>query len=93
MLEVEVVYVSESQALFQKKLQLNDGASVEDALHASALYTEYPECKTMALAIFSQPATPEQCLAPFDRIEVLRPLQIDPMDKRRMRAERRQSKK
>jgi len=91
MLEVEVVYVSETQVLFQKKLQLEAGACVQDALESSDLYAEFPECRGMTLAIYSQPAKPEQDLAQHDRIEVLRPLQIDPMDKRRMRAERRRS--
>ncbi|MCR6496248.1 RnfH family protein [Thermomonas sp. S9] len=59
------------------------GAVVADALAAAgwALDTEF-----VALAVFGQTAGPQTPLEEGDRIELLRPLQCDPMQARRRRA-------
>ncbi|MEO6104771.1 MAG: RnfH family protein [Pseudoxanthomonas sp.] len=67
-------------------VSLADGARVEDALAASGW-----ECdqESTGLAVFGLAATRDALLRDGDRIELLRPLQLDPKQARRVRAERR----
>lgn len=65
-------------------LELPPGATVAEALEAARLEHE-PE--TVAYAIFGVRATRETVLREGDRVELLRPLQADPKDARRRRAE------
>ena len=61
------------------------GACVDDALAAAgwALDGEF-----VALAVFGQAADPGTPLQAGDRVELLRALQLDPKQARRLRAER-----
>ena len=63
-----------------------DGASVADALEAAGWRLD---AEFMGLAVFGQAATMETPLHDDDRIELLRALQVDPKQARRLRAERR----
>lgn len=63
-------------------LELPDGACVGDAL--AAVGWDAP-----ALAVFGERATPATRLVDGDRVEVLRPLLVDPKEARRRRAARR----
>ncbi len=65
---------------------LAQGATVGDALAASGMEPA-PEG---GVAVFGVLATVSQPLADGDRVEVLRPLQVDPKEARRKRAEARQ---
>lgn len=62
-------------------LELADGATVADALAASGFGDG-----AHAVAIHGVNATPGTVLDEGDRVEVLRPLLIDPKDARRRRA-------
>lgn len=66
-----------------RALELADGACVGDALaHAGwSLDADF-----VGLAVFGQPATPLTHLHDGDRVELLRPLQMDPKQARRLRA-------
>ena len=65
------------------ELQLPDGATVADALQASAL-----SCDGMAgFAVFGVRADASTRLHDGDRVELLRPLLVDPKQARRRRAE------
>ena len=63
-------------------LQLPDGAKVADALAASG----WGDGDCAGVAVFGQRATLEQRLSDGDRVEMLRALQADPKDARRLRA-------
>lgn len=65
-------------------LQLADGATVRDALLAAGLTCDAGG----ATAIFGRTAADGDALRHGDRLEVLRPLTIDPKDARRRRASR-----
>ena len=65
-------------------LELSDGATVADALAASG-WQDDPEI--IACAVFGVRATGETGLREGDRVELLRPLQADPKDARRRRAQ------
>ncbi len=65
-----------------KTLELPEGATVADALAAAAL----PQEGHPAVAIFGETAAVDQPLRDGDRVELLRPLLLDPMEARRRRA-------
>lgn len=64
-------------------LELPEGASVADALQAAA----FEEAgQATGIAVFGVNATPQTVLNDGDRVELLRPLLIDPKEARRRRA-------
>lgn len=64
-------------------LALPDGATVADALTACGLVL----ADDAGLAVFGERVIPARRLADGERVEVLRPLLIDPKQARRLRAE------
>lgn len=88
MLKVEVVFVSSDKKMFHQELNLKEGATVHDALNQSALFNEFPEAKSFSRGIFSKKVADETLLKNGDRIEIYRELLIDPMEKRRQKAQK-----
>ncbi|MDY0020913.1 RnfH family protein [Arenimonas caeni] len=86
-LRVEVVYALPDRC-WRVPLQLPAGATVADALAAADLSARIPGVVVdpEGLAIYGQAATPATTLHDGDRVEVLRPLRVDPMQARRRRA-------
>ncbi|AWH21162.1 MULTISPECIES: RnfH family protein [Stenotrophomonas] len=82
MIEVEVV-LAWPQRVLARRLQLEEGATVADAVAAAALEGS-ADCP--ALAVHGVLARPQQVLHDGDRVELLRPLLADPKDNRRKRA-------
>jgi putative ubiquitin-RnfH superfamily antitoxin RatB of RatAB toxin-antitoxin module len=87
-IEVEVVYVAPDRT-FRRMVRLADGASVREAIDASALLTECPEVDLtrQRVGIFGELVALDAVLADGDRVEVYRPLLADPKDRRRRRAQ------
>jgi putative ubiquitin-RnfH superfamily antitoxin RatB of RatAB toxin-antitoxin module len=87
-LGISVVY-AEAGRVFEVALRLPAGATVADAIGASGLREVRPDIEIRAdrLGIFSRKATFETPLRDGDRVEIYRPLGIDPKDARRRRAE------
>ena len=87
-LSVEVCY-----ALPQRQwiclLRLPAGSTVGDAIAASGLAETMPALQVDdgMVGIFSRPASLASALRDGDRVEIYRPLQIDPKDARRKRAD------
>ncbi|HEL4236643.1 TPA: RnfH family protein [Stenotrophomonas maltophilia] len=84
MIEVEVVLAWPQQVL-SRRLQLEEGATVAEAIVAAALEGS-AGCPAVAVAVHGVLARPQQVLLDGDRIELLRPLLADPKDNRRRRA-------
>lgn len=74
--------------VWQVQLELPQGATVAQALAASGLATQWPDCDPWAhgVAVFGVLRPASFVLRPGDRIEILRPLHFDPMESRRRRA-------
>ncbi|MEO5629356.1 MAG: RnfH family protein [Thermomonas sp.] len=68
------------------RVDLRDGARVEEALTASGWSLDQ---EFVGLAVCGLAATADTPLCEGDRIELLRSLQLDPKQARRLRAERR----
>ena len=85
---VEVVYAGEQ--VLRRRLTLPSGSTALQAVQASGLLALLPvgAFDPQRLGIFAQRVSAEQVLREGDRVEIYRPLQLDPMDARRRRARR-----
>ena len=86
-MKVEVIYIN-SNSEFIKNLEVAENASVEEAIHNSGVLREYPEISlgNNRVGIFNELVSLDAKLNANDRIEIYRPLKLDPMEARRMRA-------
>lgn len=83
-IEVEVVYaLPDRQSLVV--VSLADRSSCAEAIDASGLAAIYAESDLLSLpiAVWGRPADRQDPLKDGDRVEILRPLEIDPRDARR----------
>ena len=89
-LTVEVVYADAAQPI-RRRLEMAPDSTVMQAIEASGIIAWLPEAAldSTRLGIFSRRVSAEQVLQNGDRIEIYRPLQLDPMEARRRRVRRR----
>lgn len=88
-IRVEVVYaLPERQYL--RQLVLQEGSTLEQAIRASGLLAlrQDIDLDVNKVGIFSRPAKLDDKLSDGDRVEIYRPLLIDPKELRRQRADR-----
>lgn len=88
MVKVELVYITVDKNVIQRTLDLRSGATVLDALKLSGIYTMHPETRDMAVGIFAKQVSLDHVLHEGDRVEIYRPLVLDPKEKRRLKATR-----
>lgn len=86
-LVVEVVHALPGRAVI-RSFKLAAGATVADVLELAAGHPDFAgiDVRGASLAIFGRVALRESVLEDGDRVEILRPLAIDPKDARRARA-------
>ncbi len=89
-MEIEVVYALPGRQ-HRVALSLADGATVADALAAVAGIAPFDtlELGSVAVGVFGDRVTRQRKLESGDRVELYRPLQIDPREARRRRARQR----
>ena len=88
-LRVSVVYaLPQQQAVVE--LTLPAGATLEQAVAASGLRERFAELRGVPLdaGIYNRPCAADTPLRDGDRVEIYRPLQIDPKEARRQRVAR-----
>lgn len=86
MIQVEVAY-AEPHRQFLRRITLPQGANVADAIVASAIAVEFAiDVDALATGIWYRSVTRGTALCDGDRVELYRPLQIDPKEARRRRA-------
>jgi hypothetical protein len=86
MLHVEVLYGhADKQSIISVVLQ--EAATVFDAIQASQILSLWPEInlEQQKVGIFSKIVTLDTAVKNLDRIEIYRPLTIDPKDARTLR--------
>ena len=88
-IQVEVAYATPDQQIIEP-VTVADGCTVEQAIQASQLLIQFPEIKldSVAVGIFSKKVSLQQQLRKGDRVEIYRPLLIDPKQARRLRAKK-----
>jgi putative ubiquitin-RnfH superfamily antitoxin RatB of RatAB toxin-antitoxin module len=87
-MRIEVVYAA-PQATDIVSVELPHGATVRDALAASGIAARHPGIALDALGVYGKRVSADTPLADGDRVEIYRPLAIDPKERRRQRARKR----
>ena len=86
-IDVEVAYaLAHTQRIVS--VRVRSGTSIEEAVRQSGILAEFPQIDiaTAKLGVFSRLVEPHDTVQPGDRIEIYRPLRIDPKSVRRLRA-------
>lgn len=88
MLRVEVAVAWPAQQV-RVEVELPAGSSVGDAIRASKIEQRFPDLDVRPdrIGIFGRLCQPEREVRDGDRIEIYRPLEMDPREARRLRAE------
>jgi putative ubiquitin-RnfH superfamily antitoxin RatB of RatAB toxin-antitoxin module len=86
---VEVVYCPAPGEIDLISLRLPAGATVADALHASGVLSRHGLDSTVVrVGVWCKACDPAALLRDHDRVEVYRPLTVDPKEARRLRYKR-----
>lgn len=90
MLTVFVAYSPAARHVEWIELRLDDGATAQTALAASGLVQRYAELggPDLKLGVWGRRCSLSQRLRDGDRLELYRPLRIDPKEARRARGKR-----
>lgn len=89
MMKVEVVYALPDQQDICV-IEVSEGSTAQHAVEQSGLLQRYPELAEVPwmLGIFGRKVEHTVCLSAGDRVEIYRPLIIDPKKARMMRAQK-----
>jgi hypothetical protein len=89
-MRIEVVYATPARQECVR-LEMPDGASALAAIRASGLLARHPESDLARgkVGVFGKVVAPDTPLTDGDRVEIYRPLAVDPRAARRARAGRR----
>jgi len=87
LIDITLVFSPAPREVMEQALRLPRGATVQQALDDSDLSTRFPDVDFGALTcgIWGRAVMPDQVLQQGDRIELCRPLQVDPKVARRER--------
>lgn len=89
MIKVEVAYAEPDKQVI-KSLQVEEGTTAIQAVEASGIYDEFEaiyQGLDLELGLFSKKCAASDVLKADDRVEIYRPLTIDPKEARRLKAE------
>lgn len=86
LLSVELCFIT-PQRQFLRTLTVPQGTTIRQAILLSGLIMEFPDIdfNSLKTGIYSKIKTPDTVLKEHDRVEVYRPLEVDPMVARRRR--------
>ena len=89
-LRVVVIYSPAARDVREWNVAVPQGSTVSDAIDASSLRAEFGDVDLsgLAVSVWGQQSTPQQPLREGDRIEISRPLKVDPKVARRERFRR-----
>jgi len=88
---VEVVFARPERQTV-RRVSLPAGSTVEDAVAASGLAREFEKLDSGHIGIYGNSVAAGTILRDGDRVEIYRPLRIDPKDLRRARAAKKRLK-
>jgi putative ubiquitin-RnfH superfamily antitoxin RatB of RatAB toxin-antitoxin module len=86
-MQVEVVFALPDRQ-FLECIEVADGATVAEAIRKSALTRRFPEVdlERLDVGIWGRPVSRDRVLTAGDRVELYRPLEMDPREARRLKA-------
>lgn len=95
LIQVTVVYSPRPRQVFEVVVSMALGRTLADAVHASGIPAQYPELNLLAatVGVWGRKAAPIQELHDGDRVEIYRPLTVDPKVARRERFTKQGAKK
>lgn len=82
MFTIEIAFAPDSQTQLLKQLNVATGTTAQQAVKQSELLSLYPQILQYDVGIFSQKIDWDTVLKAGDRVEIYRPLTLDPMKKR-----------
>lgn len=82
MIEIEVVFAPTTEIQLLKKLQVADNITPEQVIRFLAWDKEFPAILDYQIGIFAKKIDWDTPLETGDRLEIYRPLTINPMQKR-----------
>lgn len=92
-IRVEVVYAPAPHRVDLSEVVLSRGATVADALRASGVLDRHRlDPAALALGVWGRRCSDAQPLKDRDRVEIYRPLRVDPKEARRLRDQARDRK-
>lgn len=86
-ISVELVFaLPEKQVL--RSLTLSVGSTVADVIREGNLHREFPDLapEAMQAGVWGRPVGPDHVVRDGDRVELYRPLEMDPREARRLKA-------
>ena len=91
-ISVEVAYASETKQ-FLKSFKVTQGTTVIEAIQHSGVCDAFPglDVESASVGVFSKLVAKDEVLKAHDRVEIYRPLTIDPKEARRRRAAKKTS--
>ena len=94
-IRVAVACSAEAGRAFELTLELPSPATALDAVRASGVLERHPELALGApmIGIWGRACAPDTGLGDGDRVEIYRPLRIDPNEARRLRAKQLRERK
>lgn len=86
-MQVEIVFALPSRQVL-KQLEVKDGATVADVIVASRIAAEFPghNLDELQPGIWGRPVDRTHRVKEGDRVELFRPLEMDPREARRLKA-------
>lgn len=89
-LQITVVFSPVAGQVLEKKLELPQGSTLDDALQASGFLSDWPELAVAGTltGVWGRKVCRQHCLQAGDRVEIYRPLKADPKVSRRERFSR-----
>lgn len=84
---VECAYASDRDQILLS-LKIHKNAQIKEVILASGILEKYPELvlETLQVGVFSHKKNLNDTVSQGDRVEIYRPLYLNPMDARRQRA-------
>lgn len=86
-LSVTVAYSPRAGEVDEVQLALPEGATVADALRESGMAVRH-DISELAVGVWGMLAAPSDRLRDRDRVEIYRPLLVDPKEARRLRQQK-----
>jgi uncharacterized protein len=88
-IDIEVAYAEPDRQVIVA-LHVPAGINAREAVRRSGLLERFPgiDLRKVTIGVFGNPVSPRAPLGDGDRVEIYRPLQVDPKEARRLRAAR-----
>lgn len=84
-IRVTVVASPAARRVVEVELQLADGSHVEQAVQASGLLEQFAQLRGAPIGVWGRKVSGKHVLRDQDRVEIYRPLKVDPKLARRQR--------